>query len=66
MNICYGWIDVNSTLSYMGVYLQKEKNNIFMPYPPVNLINDFKNLDYSMYPKWANVYDTIKDEIVVL
>uniref|UniRef100_A0A6C0DZD8 Uncharacterized protein n=1 Tax=viral metagenome TaxID=1070528 RepID=A0A6C0DZD8_9ZZZZ len=20
MNICYGWIDVNSTLSYMGVY----------------------------------------------
>uniref|UniRef100_A0A6C0E091 Uncharacterized protein n=1 Tax=viral metagenome TaxID=1070528 RepID=A0A6C0E091_9ZZZZ len=66
MKNCSGGICANSTLSYMGVYLQKEKNNIFMPYPPVNLINDFKNLDYSMYPKWANVYDTIKDEIVVL
>jgi len=63
---CNGGICANSSLSYMGVYLQKEKNNIYVPYPQVNLINEYKNIDYSMYPKWANIYDTIKNKIVIL
>jgi len=63
MTQCCGGICSNSTLSWLGSYLQENKNinknNIFMPYPWVNFINGFnENNIKDVYPDWTTIYDT--------
>jgi len=62
---CKGGICANSTLSYIGSYLQKNKNKNtnFMPYPHVNMINGFSNDKVNDYPEWCTVYNTLTDKI---
>ena len=79
MSSCKGGISSNSTLSWLGIYFQKnrksvsdndkdkdnDKKYIFMPYPWVNFINGFnKNNISDIYPKWSQIYDTITNKII--
>ena len=61
MKMCKGAICSNSSLSWMGSYLQenKKENNIYMPYPWVNKISGFTHDDIiDVYPTYAIVYNT--------
>lgn len=62
MASCSGGICSNSTLSFMGALLQKDKKKetIFMPYPFVQFMDGFNagNLPLEMYPEWCSVYNT--------
>jgi hypothetical protein len=61
MKSCKGAICSNSSLSWMGSYLQNNKSNIYMPYPWVNMINGFYHDDIiCVYPEYAHIYDTEK------
>ena len=87
MSSCKGGICSNSTLSWMGLYVQKEiqkqkqnsennnnfnnynhtythKDYMFMPYPWIKYVRDM-NADNTkdIYPKWAQIYDTITNTI---
>jgi hypothetical protein len=69
MASCSGGICSNSTLSYMGAVLQrnkKKKKAIFMPYPFVNFINGFndENMPLTIYPKWCSIYNTLTEKII--
>jgi hypothetical protein len=76
MSSCKGGIASNSTLSWIGLYFQKnrkiENNNeinpkdyIFMPYPWINFMNGYnKNNTIDIYPEWTQVYDTISNKII--
>jgi hypothetical protein len=69
MSSCCGAICSNSTLSFMGALLQKTvkcKENIYMPYPFVNFIDNFNetNVTLEMYPEWVSVYNTINNKVI--
>nr|UZT28783.1 hypothetical protein [Nucleocytoviricota sp.]UZT29059.1 hypothetical protein [Nucleocytoviricota sp.] len=69
MSNCKGGITSNSTLSYMGIIInknEKNNNNFYMPYPFVKLINEFnkENVNTTLYPNWVSIYDTINDKII--
>lgn len=66
MSSCNGGICSNSTLSFMGSLLQKNKKNIYMPYPFVNFTNGFNenNVTIDMYPEWCSVYNTLTDTLI--
>jgi hypothetical protein len=68
MAACEGGVCANSTLSFMGAVLQKNKRKecIFMPYPMVNFTDGFnaENVPRDMYPDWCSVYDTINNKFV--
>ena len=71
MSSCKGGICSNSTLSFMGTILQKnkdnkKKDNFYMPYPFVNFIDGFNvnNVSKDMYPEWCTIYDTINKIIL--
>ena len=69
MSSCKGGISSNSTLSWLGLYFQKNKKHnkdfIFMPYPWVNFINGFtKDNIMDVYPKWCQIYDTTTTKIL--
>lgn len=67
MSSCIGGICANSTLSFLGAYFQKNKNknNIYMPYPIVNFLNLYngENVNQSLYPEWCIIYNTLNDMI---
>jgi hypothetical protein len=63
MSSCRGAICSNSTLSFMGSVLQKQKKSkehVYMPYP---FVNDF-NIDIDMYPDWCSVYNTLNNTLM--
>jgi hypothetical protein len=63
MMMCKGGICANSSLSWIGSYLQKDHDNIYMPYPWVNFINGFThNTIYQVYPEYAKIYNTISKQ----
>jgi hypothetical protein len=64
MSSCCGGICSNSTLSFMGSVFQKNKDNLYMPYPFLNFVNGFKKdkLPIDMYPEWCNIYNTLTNE----
>jgi len=70
MSYCEGGICANSTLSYMGVYLNKNKNKnkntIFLPWPHVNFMYGYneQNILISDYPEWATVYNVYSNVFV--
>ena len=82
MSSCKGGISSNSTLSWMGLYFQKErlkhkniqqhkhddnKDYIFMPYPWVKYSEGYnEDNTRDVYPKWVQLYDTITNKIIVL
>ena len=72
MSSCKGGICSNSTLSWLGIYFQKNrkkdgsnaKNVTFMPYPWINFIGGYnKNNTIDIYPEWVQVYNTINNTI---
>ena len=76
MSSCKGGISSNSTLSWMAVYFQKErqrqkhednKEYMFMPYPWVKYIEGYNAENTKdIYPKWSQIYDTITNKIIIL
>ena len=73
MSSCCGAICSNSTLSFMGALLQKtsslkikNKDNIYMPYPFVNFVDEFNpsNVSVDMYPEWCSIYNTLNSSIL--
>ena len=69
MSSCKGGICTNSSLSFIGSYLQKnkDKNYIYMPYPWVNFINGYNhNNTIDIYPEWAQVYNTENNNLILL
>ena len=68
MSSCKGGICTNSTLSWLGIYLQKnkDKNYIYMPYPWVNFINGYNHDNIiDLYPEWTQVYNTENNNIII-
>uniref|UniRef100_A0A6C0HLW5 Alpha-1,2-fucosyltransferase n=1 Tax=viral metagenome TaxID=1070528 RepID=A0A6C0HLW5_9ZZZZ len=62
MSSCAGGICSNSTLSWMGSYLQKPNALRFMPYPWINFIYGFNHDNtIGIYPEWVCVYNTINN-----
>ena len=55
MSKCKGGICANSTFSWIGAYLIKDKNKelIFMPNPWMKYMD--RNTNYDIYPEWATV-----------
>ena len=82
MSSCKGGISSNSTLSWMGLYFQKErlkykhiekkkhednKKYMFMPYPWVKYIEGYNEYNTKdIYPTWCQFYDTINNKIIIL
>jgi len=62
MSSCIGGICSNSTLSWMGSYLQKPNALRFMPYPWINFIYGFNHDNtIGIYPEWVRIYNTINN-----
>ena len=72
---CKGGISSNSTLSWMGLYFQKEKSEktndsiskdyMFLPYPWVKYIEGYNEANTKdVYPKWCQIYNTITNRII--
>lgn len=76
MSSCKGGISSNSTLSWMGLFFQKEiqkhkyednKEYMFMPYPWVKYIEGYNSDNTKdIYPKWSQIYDTNTNKIIIL
>ena len=71
MSSCYGGICSNSTLSWMGLYFQQQKNKnnnkeyCYMPYPWVQFINNFNHDNTKdVYPEWTQIYNTFTNLII--
>jgi hypothetical protein len=70
MSSCYGGICSNSTLSWMGLYFQKQNRHInkdycFMPYPWVKFINNYNhNTIKDVYPEWVQIYNTFSNLLI--
>jgi len=69
MSSCKGGICANSTLSWLGIYFQKNKDKkyIFMPYPWLNFLYCYThNNTIDIYPEWAQIYNTENNNIICL
>ena len=69
MSKCQGGICSNSTLSWMGAYLQENPSpsTVFMPYPWINFIEGFTHdKTIGVYPEWCYIYNTITNTELVL
>jgi predicted esterase YcpF (UPF0227 family) len=66
MMSCKGAICANSSLSWIGSYLQKDDLNIYMPYPWVNLNTEFTHDKIiEIYPKYVKLYNTITNKEII-
>lgn len=69
MSSCKGGICSNSSLSWIGIYFQqnKDKNYIYMPYPWLNFLNGYTHDNtINIYPEWTQVYNTINNNIMLI